>query len=347
MAITEFSSALNQVCNERGISASSVLEAIKTSLIAAYKKDYPGVSTIDLVAEINEENGEAKIYKTLEDGSLQDITPAGFGRIAAQTAKQVILQKIREEEKDAVLDEYKKRIGEIVAGHIFRMEKGNAIVDLGKTQATMVISDQIPGERYYINQRLKVLIKEIKEGEKGAEVIVSRSDPKFIAGLFAMEVPEITSGSVKIEAIAREAGSRTKIAVSSSQERIDPVGSCVGQKGVRVTNVINEIGDEKIDIIAYSQSRERFIASSLSPAKVRDVIIDLDTKTATIEVMEDQLSLAIGKDGQNVRLAAKLTGFKIDIKGGNTETVAESKEMEEIPVKEKKKAVKKVYKKKS
>ncbi|PIS22840.1 transcription termination/antitermination protein NusA [candidate division WWE3 bacterium CG08_land_8_20_14_0_20_40_13] len=318
MPITEFSSALNQVCNERGISPDSVVDAIKTSLVAAYKKDFPGTAAIDLVAEVDKETGESRVYKTLDDGSLQDITPPGFGRIAAQTAKQVILQKIREEEKGAVMEEYKKRIGQVVAGHIFRMEKGMAIVDLGKTQALLPQSEQIPAERYYINQRLRVLVKEIREGTKGPEVIVSRSDPRFIMELFATEVPELASGVVKIEAIAREAGSRTKMAVSSSQERVDPVGSCVGQKGVRVTNVIAEIGDEKIDIISYSSVRERFIAASLSPAKVRDVVLDVETKTATIEVAEDQLSLAIGREGQNVRLAAKLTGWKIDIKGANS-----------------------------
>jgi N utilization substance protein A len=315
MAITEFSSALNQVCNERGISQDSVVEAIKTALIAAYKKDFPGASTIDIVSEVNKETGEARIYKQLEDGSLQDITPIGFGRIAAQTAKQVILQKIREDEKDAVIGEYRKKIGTIVSGNIFKIEKGIAIVDLGKAQAILPQSEQIPTERYFNNQKIKALIKEIRDGAKGSEIVVSRSDPRFITELFATEVPELTSGVVKIEAIAREAGSRTKMAVSSNQERVDPVGSCVGQKGVRVTNVIAEVGEEKIDIIPYSEVRERFIAASLAPAKVSDVTLNIETKTATIEVVEDQLSLAIGKEGQNVRLAAKLTGWKIDIKG--------------------------------
>ncbi|MBU4380722.1 transcription termination factor NusA [Candidatus Parcubacteria bacterium] len=341
MPITEFSSALNQVCSERGISPDSVLDAIKIAVIAAYKKDFPETASIDLTTEVDRESGETRIYKMLEDNTLQDITPPGFGRIAAQTAKQVILQKIREEEKDAVMEEYRKKIGSIVAGHIFRMERGTSIIDLGKAQGVLPQMEQIPQERYYINQRLKVLVKEISEGPKGEEIILSRSDPKFISELFALEVPEIPSNTVKIEAIAREAGSRTKMAVSSNSEKIDPVGSCVGQKGVRVTNVIAEIGDEKIDVIPFSSNKERFVAASLAPAKVKDVLLDIETKTATIEVGEDQLSLAIGRDGQNVRLAAKLTGWKIDIKGAHKKEEVAPKEK----TKEKKVAKKKIAKK--
>lgn len=318
MAITEFSAALNQVATERGIPVEAVLETINTALISAYRKDYGG-DVEKLTAEINPETGEAKVF---EDG--KDVTPAGFGRIAAQTAKQVILQKIREKEKEIVFDEYREKLGTIVSGHIFRIDK-NAILDLGRAQGILPPSQQVDAEEYQINQRLKVLIKDVSEGERGTEIIVSRLDPKFVEELFALEVPEISSGVVKIEGIAREAGSRTKLAVSSSEENVDPVGSCVGQRGVRVQNIIAELGKEKIDIIPYSEDSDKFIASSLSPAKVINVKVNEKNKKADVEVPSDQLSLAIGKEGQNVRLAAKLTGWKIDIKGGG-DVAGESKD---------------------
>ena len=330
MAITEFSAALKQVCSERGISEESVLSAVSEALVAAYRRDFGG-ELEKLSATINPENGEMVVFN---EG--KDVTPAGFGRIAAQTAKQVILQKIRETEKTALLEEYSAKLNTIAAGHIFRIEKGVIIVNLGKIQGVMPPSEQIPGEMYNINSRVRVLIKEAKEGLRGPEVIVSRGDPIFVKELFALEVPEINSGTVKIEAVAREAGSRTKIAVSSRETNVDPVGSCVGQKGTRVQAVIAEIGNEKIDIVNFNDSADKFIAAALSPAKVLDVVLNRSGKEAKVLVPEDQLSLAIGKEGQNVRLAAKLTGYRIDIKTPTTDVApvledkGESEEKEEV-----------------
>lgn len=309
MAVSEFNAALNQVATERGISLESVLESIELALKSAYRRDFGGdINEFDV--KLDPESGEAKILK---DG--KDVTPSGFGRIAAQTAKQVILQKIRENEKEAVIEEYKGKLGTIVSGHIFRIENGVVIIDLGKAQGILPQSEQVKTENYRLNQRIKVLVKDIRYGARETEIIVSRSDADFVARLFEQEVPEIASGVVKIEAVAREAGSRTKLAVYSDDPKIDPVGSCVGQKGVRVQSIITELFGEKIDIIPFSQNFDKFIAASLSPAKVTDVVSNKDTKEAVISVPEDQLSLAIGKDGQNVRLAAKLTKWKLDIKG--------------------------------
>jgi len=312
MAITEFSAALNQVATERGISPEQVISSIKEAIIAAFRKDNPTVATEneELTVEMSPEDGSVKVLK-----GDKDVTPAGFGRIATQTAKQVILQKVRETEKEVIIKEYRSKIGSIVNAVIFRADSGLVIVDLGKTQGIMPPHEQVPNETYRLNQRIKVLIKEIQNTPRGEEVVVSRSDPNFVKELFSIEVPEINSDVVKIESVAREAGSRTKIAVSSSDSHVDPVGSCVGQKGVRVQTIIKELGTEKIDIVTFSADTEKFIAQSLSPATVTKVVLNSDTKTATISVPEDQLSLAIGKEGQNVRLAVKLTGWKIDIKG--------------------------------
>lgn len=309
MAITEFSAAINQVATERGIPVENVLETISVALATAYRKDFGGDIT-NIEVELNPDTGEAKI---LRDG--EDVTPSGFGRIAAQTAKQVILQKIRETEKEIILDEYKEKLGTLMQGSIFRMDNNVIILDLGKAQGVLPQSEQVDSEEYRINQRLKILVKDVRQGGRGTEIIVSRADPDFVIKLFEQEVPEIASGVVTIEAIAREAGSRTKMAVSSSDEKIDPVGSCVGQKGVRVQAIISELFGEKIDIIPYSEMADKFIASSLSPAKVIDVELNEEENRALVTVPEDQQSLAIGREGQNARLANKLTHWKIDIKG--------------------------------
>ncbi|MFA6981882.1 MAG: transcription termination factor NusA [Patescibacteria group bacterium] len=329
MAITEFNAALNQVATERGIPVESVLESIRLALISAYRKDYGGEENV-ITSELDADTGEAKIFK---DG--EDVTPSGFGRIAAQTAKQVILQNIRETEKEVVYGDFKDRVGTIESGTVFRIDKEVIILDLGKAQGVLLPSEQVSEEVYRVGQRLKVLIKEVRDGSKGPEIVVSRSDPDFVKRLFEQEVPEIASGVVKIEAIAREAGSRTKIAVSSSDEKVDPVGSCVGRKGVRVQSIISEIFGEKIDIVPYSPMVEKFIAASLSPARVTEVELNEEERRAIVSVPEDQQSLAIGKAGQNARLANKLTRWKIDIKGaaglfGETPTVSEQKTAEEV-----------------
>ena len=306
---TEFTAALNQAAAERGVEIDEVVSIIQEALKAAYKKDFGG-EIEDIDVEIDPESGETKIFK-----DKKDVTPPGFGRIAAQTAKQVLLQRIREAEKGAIFAEYEKKIGSVVNGMIQRLEGANVVVDLGKTESTMPVTEKTPGENYGLNQRLKFYIVGLREGNRGKEIIVSRAHRGLVEGLFKLEVPEIGTGIVEIKGIARETGSRSKVAVSSRQAGVDPVGSCVGQKGVRVQAVIAELGQEKIDVIAYSDDPAKFVAAALSPATVDKVNADEKDKTAFVEVPDDQLSLAIGKDGQNVRLAAKLTGWRIDIKG--------------------------------
>ncbi|MEX0622148.1 MAG: transcription termination factor NusA [Candidatus Woykebacteria bacterium] len=317
---TEFAAALNQAAAERGVEPEEVVDIIKEAIKTAYKKDYGG-EVEGFEVEIDQESGAAKIFE-----NKKDVTPAGFGRIAAQTAKQVLLQRIREAEKGAIFSEFEKRVGTIVNGMIQRLEGPNIVVDLGKTESTMPVVEKMPGEDYRLNQRLKFYIVGIREGARGQEIVVSRAHKGLVEGLFKLEVPEIGSGIVEIKGIAREAGSRSKVAVSSRQAGVDPVGSCVGQKGVRVQAVIAELGHEKIDVIAYSDDPAKFVAAALSPATVDKVSVDEKTKTASVEVPDDQLSLAIGKDGQNVRLAAKLTGWRIDIKGAE-----KLQEVEKVP----------------
>lgn len=335
MATSEFKLAIAQVASERGISPEDVISSIKSAMIKAYVKDYDG-NAEEIVVNIDEETGETRLFN-LEG---KDITPSGFGRIAANAARGVITQKIRESEKQMILAEFKDKIGEIVTATIFRIEHGFLIVDLGKTQGIMPYSEQVQSENYRLNQRIKVLIKEVRQGVKGTEVIVSRSSSDFVVKLFEAEVPEIANGTVEIVAIAREAGSRTKMAVTSADDKIDPVGSCVGQKGVRVQAIITELYGEKIDIIPYATSTEKFIASALSPARVVEVQIDEATNKATVFVPEDQLSLAIGKEGQNARLANKLTKWDIEVKPskgifgtdtGTSKSVSETESKETRP----------------
>jgi N utilization substance protein A len=306
---SEFALALNQVANERGIDPEIVLDTVKNAIVAAYRKDHPDIDPEEYSATLDPNSGEAKIFHKDED-----VTPPGFGRIAAQTAKQVILQKIREKEKEAIITDYKVRMGTIVNGMVLRFAGPNIIIDIGKTEGIMPPEEQIPNEKYHLNQRLTVYLSEIKEGLKGEEIIVSRASNGLLEGLLRREVPEVAQGSVEIKQIVREPGNRAKIAVSSTQSGIDPVGSCVGQKGVRVQAVIGEFnGIEKIDIIQWTDSPKDYIVQALSPAKNLVVEIDEKEKTARVLVPGDELSLAIGKDGQNVRLASKLTGYRIEI----------------------------------
>ena len=328
---SEFALALNQVSMERGIDSTVVLETVRNAILAAYRKDHPGIEVEEYTAELDSNTGEAKIFH-----KDKDVTPPGFGRIAAQTAKQVILQKIREKEKEAIITDYKLRMGTIVNGMVLRFAGPNIIVDVGKTEAIMPQSEQIPNEKYHLNQRLVVYLAEIKEGLKGEEVIVSRTNTGLLEGLFKREVPEVAQGSVEIRQIVREPGNRSKVAVYSTQSGIDPVGSCVGQKGVRVQAIIQEFnGLEKIDIIQWQEDPKSYIAQSLSPAKDVKVEIDEKDKTSKVIVPEEELSLAIGKDGQNVRLASKLTGYRIEIEG--KPGLKPKEEAEEKPKKEAKK----------
>lgn len=328
MSRNEFVAALKQVCAERGLEDEVVIEALKTALIAAYRKDY-GIESEDLMANIDPETGEAKIFV-----KGKDVTPSGFGRIAAQTAKQVILQKIREAEKTAIVSDFEKKVETVVSGLVQRFEGQNVIVDLGKTSGIMPPQEKVPSEHYRLNQRLKVLIKKIREGKRGPEIIVSRSDKELVKQLFEMEVPEIRSQAVEIAEIAREAGSRSKVAVRSNQSGVDPIGSCVGQKGVRVQAVTRELFDEKIDLVDYSEDPEKFVVAALSPARVSDIKLNKKKLKATVYVDEDQLSLAIGKEGQNARLSAKLTGWKIDIKQLKEKKAAEPEREDEKKEKE-------------
>ncbi len=296
-----------------------------------------------------------KIKKKAKVGDIikTEITPTGdYGRIAAQTAKQVIIQRIREAERNSVFKEFKGREGEVLNASVQRTEGRNVFVDLGQATGILFPPEQIRGERYNIGQRLKVLVLEVREGNKGPEIVVSRSHPDFVRKLFELEVPEIYAKTVQIKSLAREAGSRTKMAVFTDKDEIDPVGSCVGQRGTRVQAVIAELGGEKIDIVEWNDSYKVFIENALSPAKVTNIKLDEKNKEAKVDVEEDQLSLAIGREGQNVRLAAKLTGWKIDIVKDQKETekkddkeVKEEKSEKESEKKEEKKEVEKEEKK--
>lgn len=355
---SEFLLALNQVANERGVDVEVVLDTVKNAILAAYKKDHPDIELEEYSTTLDKNTGEATIFH-----KKKNVTPPGFGRIAAQTARQVILQKIREKEKEAIIADYKLRVGTIVNGMVLRFAGPNIIVDVGKTEALMPIPEQIPNEKYHLNQRLAVYISEIRPGLKGDEIIVSRSSNGLLEGLFKREVPEVAKGSVVIKNIAREAGTRSKIAVFSNQQGIDPVGSCVGQRGVRVQAIIQEFsGIEKIDIIQWHENVKDYIAQALSPAKRVRVELDKaasakgsgplrqssseasepkEEKIAHVFVPVEELSLAIGRDGQNVRLASKLTDYRIEIEEDKTiikketEEPKESKAVEE-PKEEKK-----------
>lgn len=322
---SEFYLALNQVATERGVDVDVVLDTVKNAILAAYRKDHPTIELEEYAVTLNPNSGEARVMHQEED-----VTPPGFGRIAAQTAKQVILQKVREKEKEAIMDEYRGKVGAIVNGLVLRFAGPNIIVDIGKTEAIMPPQEQITSEKYHVNQRLSVYITEIREGAKGEEIIVSRAANGLLEGLFKREVPEIAQGTVIIKTIAREAGIRSKIAVAATQGGIDPVGSCVGQKGVRVQAIIQEFGGlEKIDIIEWDMDMKHFIGQALSPAKDVSVMLDEENKTAHVTVPEDQLSLVIGKEGQNVRLASKLTGYRIEVQGKGLPAQEIAEELEE------------------
>lgn len=321
-ARTEFAAAINQICSERGISTEIVLNAINGALVASFKKDYPEQALkfeedeLIVTADVDSDNGQFRLFVGKEDAKkkdLKDITPPGFGRIAAQAAKQVILQTIREAERDAVLADYQEHLGEVMTGMVQRMDGRNVVIDLGRGQAVMPPEEQVHTEYYRLNSRVSVYLKEITETIKGKQIIVSRADDRLLAGLFQREVPEVSSGAVVIKAIAREPGSRSKVAVESTQSGVDPVGSCVGQKGVRVQAVINDLNNEKIDIIQYSEEKDKFIKSALAPAEGLNISFDKHSGETTVTVPSDQLSLAIGRGGQNVKLAAKLTGSKLRI----------------------------------
>lgn len=387
MDLKNFTSAISQITEEKGISAEKIIESIETAIAAAYKKDYGEkgqiikakldpvsgkvafwqvklVVTDEMIYSeeelekiqenkieidpddervrfnpekhimLDEAKKEKKSIKAGDELEISLVAKKDYGRIAAQTAKQVVLQKIREAEREMILEEYKTKEGEIASGIVQRVEGRNVYVDIGKTLGLMIKEEQVYGEFYKIGQRLKFYILKVDETPRGPIVLLSRAYPKLISKLFELEVPEISQGQVEIKSIAREAGSRSKIAIESKEEGIDPIGSAVGQRGTRVMAIINELGGEKIDIIEWSEDPAEFITNAISPAKVEDVRI-LPKNKALCIVAEDQLSLAIGKDGQNVRLAAKLTGWKIDVRTATDADKIEEELKKEVAEEEK------------
>lgn len=312
---SEFSLALNQISSERGVDPQVVLDTIKGAILAAYRKDHPGIEVEEYDIDLDKNTGETKILH-----KNKDVTPPGFGRIAAQTAKQVLLQKIREKEKDAIFEEYSKRVGNVVNGMILRFAGPNIIMDIGKAEAIMPSMQKIPNESYFLNKKIPVYIVEIDEEKKDREIVVSRAHSGLLEGLLKKEVPEVSAGSVIIKKVVREPGSRAKIAVYSEQSGVDPVGSCVGQKGIRIQAVIGALdGLEKIDVIQYSGEPSKYIANALSPAKDLKVSVNEEEKIATVTAPKEELPLIIGRDGQNVRLASKLTGYNIEVEGSDPE----------------------------
>lgn len=335
----EFLEALRDLEKERNISADIILDAIDAALVSAYKKNFG--SSQNVRTEINRETGDFHVFsrKTIVDeveddateislaeaekinpgyeaGDIyeEEVTPREFGRIAAQTAKQVVVQRMREAERSVIYDEFINMEGDILTGVIHRIENRNVFLDIGKTEAVLTPNEQIPGEIYRHGDRLKVYMVEIRRTNRGPQVVVSRTHPGLLKRLFEQEVPEIYDGTVEIMSIAREAGSRSKIAVYSKNENVDCLGACVGAKGMRVQAIVDELRGEKIDIVKWSDDPATFIDNALSPAKVLCVDVNAEAKFARVVVPNYQLSLAIGKEGQNARLAVKLTGWKIDIK---------------------------------
>lgn len=335
----EFIKAVEELEKEKEISKELLIDAIESALVSAYKKNY-GTSQ-NVRVNINKETGDIDVFmrkdivEKIEDDQLEvsieearevdpkyqvgdvmekQVTPRDFGRIAAQTAKQVVVQRIREAERGMIYDDYSNRQSEIVNGVIQRISNDTVFINMGKTEGILAATEQVSGEKYVVNSRIKVFIMDVKKTTKGPQVYLSRSHPGLVKRLFELEVPEIQDGIVEIKSISREAGSRTKMAVYTSDENVDPVGACVGSRGSRVQAIVDELFGEKIDIINWSDNPEKLISSALSPAKVEKVIINDEGKSATVIVPDYQLSLAIGKEGQNVRLAAKLCGWKIDIK---------------------------------
>ncbi|MDP3059023.1 MAG: transcription termination factor NusA [bacterium] len=335
----DFIEATYQLAKERSLDVQILFDAIEAALISAYKKNFGGSGNVRI--EINAEKGDIKVYSfrkvvlvvsdpileiLFEDATKIDpnyavgdiiekeVTPHNFGRVAAQTAKQIVVQRIREAERGQIYDEFTNRERDIVTGIIQRIEGKNVIVDLGKVEAVLPPAEQVLTEVYRMGQRIKTYVLEVRKSTKGPQVTVSRSHPGLLKRLLELEVPEIHDGIVELKAVAREAGSRSKVAVSSRDENVDSVGACVGAKGVRIQTVLQELGMEKVDVIEYKSDPAQYVANALSPAKITKVTINEVNKVANVVVPDYQLSLAIGKEGQNARLAAKLTGWKIDIK---------------------------------
>jgi len=401
--MSEISSAIKHICDEKGLSYEAVLATIESALAAAYRKDY-GQKNQNIVVEFDPETAKSKVYdvKTVvedmpeeeeEDEKKEELTekkdkkeekkdkeekeeekeeerkfnpktelqlsdalllkksakigdviktkleiPASYGRMAAQTAKQVIIQRLREAEREMVFNDFKDKEHEVVSGIVQRREGRFVLVDLGKSTGVLPQEEQVPGEIYKTGDRIKVYVKEVSLKARGPEIVLSRTSDEILKKVFYLEIPEISNGLIELKSVAREAGSRSKVAVFTDSENVDPIGSCVGQRGARIQTIITELGGEKVDIIDYDEDPIKFISNALSPAKILSIDLDEENKKAEVKVSNDQLSLAIGKGGQNARLAAKLTGWKIDIieEGeGKTEEIKEDeKKKDEEEIKE-------------
>ena len=306
----ELLAVLEHMEREKGIKKEILIEAVESALVSAVKRIVDVKPGVEVKVTLDRETGKIRAF-----AGVEEIRSEGLGRIAASTAKQVIIQKIREAEKDVVFNEFSTKVGEIVSGTVYRFEKGSIIVDLlGKTEGILSKREQIPSEEFRQGQRVSAYLCEVRRDVKGPQIILSRAHPNFVKKLFALEVPEIYEGVVEIRAVSRAAGQRTKIAVWSKDEKVDPVGSCVGMRGARVKNIVNELHGERIDIVRYSEDIQAYIAASLSPAEISEIRLDKENKKAMVIVNQDQLSLAIGKQGQNVRLASQLVGWDLDIR---------------------------------
>ncbi|MCL4458701.1 MAG: transcription termination factor NusA [Chloroflexi bacterium] len=358
---SDFIAAINQVCSEKGLSKDIVLRALEAALVSAYKRNFGSGGNQGVEVKVDPQSGMVMVYRhkrvveevkddrseihltearnLKEDVGIGDIiavesTPQNFGRIAAQTAKQVILQRLREAEREMIYEEYADREGDIITGVVSRIEGKTVVIDLGKIEAVLPVTEQVSMETHRIGQRLKVLIVEVQRSNKGPQLVVSRSHRGLLKRLFELEVPEVYNGVVEIKSIAREPGARSKVAVVARQEGIDPIGSCVGPRGVRIQNIVSELNGEKIDVVQWHENPSTFVANALSPAQVISVDINEADKTATVIVPDRQLSLAIGKEGQNARLAARLTGWRIDIKSASPDQLAGKSEKGETSVDE-------------
>ncbi len=307
----ELKAVIEYMESERGVEREVIIRAIELALESASEK--VGMQEEDLRVAIDRNSFEMKAFRRLSDGSEIESTPRNLGRIAAQTAKQVIMQKIRTAEKEIIFDEYKDRVGDIVTGTVVRFERSDVVVELDHGEAVLIGRERVPTEEYEIGERVRAIILDVREREKGPEIILSRSHPNFLRNLFELEVSEITDNTMEIKGIAREAGYRSKVAVASNDERVDPVGACVGMRGMRVKNIVRELSGEKIDIVRWNDDISAFITNALAPARLKSVQVDEETRTVLVIVDPDQLSLAIGKRGQNARLTSKLTGWRVDV----------------------------------
>lgn len=322
----ELLAILDQMEREKGIKKEVLIEAVESALVSAARRALNIKPEEELKIELDRNTGKIRAFRNKEE-----VTSIDFGRIAASTARQVIIQKIREAEKDVVFNEFQGKVGEIVSGTVYRFDKGNIIVDLlGKTEGILLKREQSPKEEFRQGQRICTYVVEVKKDTRGPQIVLSRTHPNLLKKLFELEVPEIYEGIVEIKSISREPGTRTKIAVCSKNEKVDSVGACVGMRGNRIRNIVNELQGEKIDIVRYSDDIREYIKAALSPAKVSEIKLDKDNLKAEIIVDDDQLSLSIGKHGQNVRLASRLIGWELDIRKKATAAVAQEGKEEKI-----------------